>query len=126
MRRHSTVDRPRPAGELILEGLVEDAERRLQEEGIAGDIFLFKNNTDSAGNCYGCHENYLLTRQGEFSRVADALLPFLITRQSDRGRRQGAAGAPGRGLLREPACRTRLGGGLQRHHSLAADHQYPR
>ncbi len=37
-----------------------DAERRLREEGIAGDIYLFKNNTDSAGNSYGCHENYLV------------------------------------------------------------------
>src|SRR4029453_16657326 len=29
------------------------AEARLHEEGIAGKIFLFKNNTDSAGNSYG-------------------------------------------------------------------------
>ena len=69
------------AGERILEGLLVDAEQRLREEGIAGDIYLFKNNTDSAGNSYGCHENYLVGRQGEFSRLADALLPFLITRQ---------------------------------------------
>lgn len=69
------------AGERILEDLLIDAERRLAEEGIGGDIFLFKNNTDSAGNSYGCHENYLVTRAGEFSRVADVLLPFLVTRQ---------------------------------------------
>ncbi|HEV2636596.1 MAG TPA: Pup--protein ligase [Actinocrinis sp.] len=69
------------AGERILEGLVVDAERRLHEEGIAGDVYLFKNNTDSAGNSYGCHENYLVTRHGEFSRLADVLIPFLVTRQ---------------------------------------------
>lgn len=69
------------AGERILEGLLVEAEARLHEEGIAGDIYLFKNNTDSAGNSYGCHENYLVHRQGEFSRLAEALLPFLITRQ---------------------------------------------
>jgi proteasome accessory factor A len=69
------------AGERILEDLLIDAERRLADEGIGGDIFLFKNNTDSAGNSYGCHENYLVTRAGEFSRVADVLLPFLVTRQ---------------------------------------------
>jgi proteasome accessory factor A len=46
------------AGERILEGLLPDADRRLREEGIAGDMYLFKNNTDSAGNSYGCHENY--------------------------------------------------------------------
>jgi len=69
------------AGERILEGLLQDAERRLREEGIAGDIYLFKNNTDSAGNSYGCHENYLVGRHGEFSRIADILVPFLVTRQ---------------------------------------------
>ncbi len=69
------------AGERILEGLLVDADRRLREEGIAGDIYLFKNNTDSAGNSYGCHENYLVGRHGEFSRLADILIPFLVTRQ---------------------------------------------
>jgi proteasome accessory factor A len=69
------------AGERILEDLLVDAERRLADEGIGGDIFLFKNNTDSAGNSYGCHENYLVGRAGEFSRIADVLLPFLVTRQ---------------------------------------------
>jgi proteasome accessory factor A len=69
------------AGERILEGLLIDAERRLHEEGIAGDVYLFKNNTDSAGNSYGCHENYLVSRQGEFGKVADVLIPFLVTRQ---------------------------------------------
>src|ERR671924_361513 len=69
------------AGERILEDLLVDAERRLVDEGIGGDIYLFKNNTDSAGNSYGCHENFLVTRAGEFSRIADVLLPFLVTRQ---------------------------------------------
>ncbi|MFC0863734.1 MULTISPECIES: Pup--protein ligase [Sphaerimonospora] len=69
------------AGERILEGLLVDAEKRLREEGIAGDIYLFKNNTDSAGNSYGCHENYLVGRHGEFGRLADVLIPYLVTRQ---------------------------------------------
>ncbi|TWS28276.1 MULTISPECIES: Pup--protein ligase [Tsukamurella] len=69
------------AGERVLEDLLLDAEQRLQDEGIGGDIYLFKNNTDSAGNSYGCHENYLVGRVGEFSRIADVLLPFLVTRQ---------------------------------------------
>ncbi|HSK28289.1 MAG TPA: Pup--protein ligase [Jiangellales bacterium] len=69
------------AGERVLEGLLVDAEKRLREEGIAGDVYLFKNNTDSAGNSYGCHENFLVARHGEFSRLADVLIPFLVTRQ---------------------------------------------
>jgi len=69
------------AGERIVEALVRAAEQRLAEEGIDGRISLFKNNTDSAGNSYGCHENYLVARVGEFQRLAEALIPFLITRQ---------------------------------------------
>jgi proteasome accessory factor A len=69
------------AGERILEALLTAAEIRLHEEGISGDVFLFKNNTDSAGNSYGCHENYLVARQGEFARMADILIPFFVTRQ---------------------------------------------
>ena len=53
----------------------------MHDEGIAGEIYLFKNNTDSAGNSYGCHENYLVSRAGEFNRLADVLIPFLVTRQ---------------------------------------------
>ena len=69
------------AGERILEGLVIDAERRLHDEGVMGEVYLFKNNTDSAGNSYGCHENYLVERRGDFVRLADAFIPFLISRQ---------------------------------------------
>ena len=69
------------AGERVLEGLVVDAQQRLEHEGVPGTIHLFKNNTDSAGNSYGCHENYLVRRQGDFARLADVLVPFLITRQ---------------------------------------------
>jgi len=69
------------AGERILEALVCDAERRLSEEEVNGDIYLFKNNTDSAGNSYGCHENYLVERAGEFTRLTDRFIPFLISRQ---------------------------------------------
>jgi hypothetical protein len=57
------------------------AEQRLREEGIRGDIYLFKNNTDSAGNSYGCHENYLTSRRDDFGHYAEVLIPFLVSRQ---------------------------------------------
>ena len=69
------------AGERVLESLLHSAEQRLEEEGIRGQIYLFKNNTDSAGNSYGCHENYLVGRQGDFQRIIDTLIPFFVTRQ---------------------------------------------
>jgi proteasome accessory factor A len=69
------------AGEWILEQLVESAEQRLAEEGIRGDIYLFRNNTDSAGNSYGCHENYLTSRDDELNHYTEVLIPFLVSRQ---------------------------------------------
>ena len=69
------------AGEWVLAQLVHGAEERLHEEGIKGEIFLFKNNTDSAGNSYGCHENYLTDREDDFVRHTQVLIPFLISRQ---------------------------------------------
>lgn len=69
------------AGERILEGLSLEAEDRLEQEGINGEVYLFKNNTDSAGNSYGCHENYLLDRHTDFAQLASVFIPFLISRQ---------------------------------------------
>ncbi len=69
------------AGERILEQLLASAEQRLREEGIRGVIYLFKNNTDSAGNSYGCHENYLTSRRDEFGHYAEVLIPFFVSRQ---------------------------------------------
>jgi proteasome accessory factor A len=69
------------AGERILDHLVSGAEARLREEGIRGVIYLFKNNTDSAGNSYGCHENYLTSRRDDFAHYTEVLIPFLVSRQ---------------------------------------------
>jgi len=69
------------AGERILEGLLASAEARLREEGVRGVVYLFKNNTDSAGNSYGCHENYLTSRRDDFGHYAEVLIPFLVSRQ---------------------------------------------
>ncbi len=69
------------AGERILEQLLTFAEGRLREEGIRGVVYLFKNNTDSAGNSYGCHENYLTSRRDDFGHYAEVLIPFLVSRQ---------------------------------------------
>ncbi len=68
-------------GERIMEDLVINAQAHMEEQGIPGRLHMFKNNTDSSGNSYGCHENYLVRRQGDFNRLADILVPFLISRQ---------------------------------------------
>jgi proteasome accessory factor A len=69
------------AGERIVEELLLTAERRLRENGIDCDLFVFKNNTDSVGNTYGCHENYLVERTVNFHKLAELLIPFFATRQ---------------------------------------------
>ena len=50
----------------MLEACLPAAEERLREEGLSGEIYIFKNNTDSLGNTYGCHENFLMRRDVDF------------------------------------------------------------
>ena len=69
------------AGDRIVEELAVSAEIRLNAEGIKGQIHLFKNNMDAAGNSYGCHENFSVSRKKNFEEVTESIIPFLITRQ---------------------------------------------
>lgn len=69
------------AGERILERLLVAASQQLRDEGIRGSVYLFKNNTDSAGNSYGCHENYLTSRSDDLGHYAEVLIPFFVSRQ---------------------------------------------
>ena len=69
------------AGMAIMHDLVRQAQDRMAEDGVRGDVYLFRNNVDSAGNSYGCHENYLVARTDDLHTLADALVPFLVTRQ---------------------------------------------
>ncbi|GFP32364.1 Pup amidohydrolase [Candidatus Hakubella thermalkaliphila] len=66
------------AGERIL-----DLSRQKAEiiRGRGERIIVYKNNTDSKGNSYGCHENYLLDRKTPFPSIIRDLMPFLVTRQ---------------------------------------------
>ena len=69
------------AGDRMVHDLARRTQEGLAEEGIAGHVRVFRNNTDFSGNSYGSHENYLVERRGPFQPLADALLPFLVTRQ---------------------------------------------
>src|SRR2546422_51348 len=44
-------------------------------------ILIYKNNTDSKGNSYGTHENYLMDRRVPFARIVQHMMPFFVTRQ---------------------------------------------
>ena len=69
------------AGERIVAQLAYSAERRMKNDGINGKISVFKNNTDTPGNTFGCHENYLMDRRITFRQLASKLIPFFVTRQ---------------------------------------------
>ncbi|MBG6226032.1 proteasome accessory factor A [Arthrobacter sp. CAN_A2] len=44
-------------------------------------VILYKNNTDNKSVSYGSHENYLVPRSVPFSKLAEALIPFFVSRQ---------------------------------------------
>ena len=69
------------AGERIIERLSVTAEKKMRFDGFFGKISVFKNNTDTPGNTYGCHENYLMDRRVSFRQLASQLIPFFVTRQ---------------------------------------------
>lgn len=69
------------AGDRIIGALGATAEQRLAAEGIGGQVYLYKNNTDSVGNSYGSHENYLVSRSTVLKVLGRDLVPFLISRQ---------------------------------------------
>jgi len=69
------------AGERIIERLSTTAERKMRSDGFYGKISVFKNNTDTPGNTYLCHENYLMDRRVSFRQLASQLIPFFVTRQ---------------------------------------------
>lgn len=70
------------AGERIMGKLAQEAQETLRNQG-HGDaaIHVFKNNVDSAGHAFGCHENYLVRRFVPLPLIEAQLLPFLVTRQ---------------------------------------------
>ena len=70
------------AGERIL---AECARRRNHKLPPGYEVRLYKNNTDFAGHSYGCHDNYLMSRDIAWDGIVAGILPFLITRQTFAG-----------------------------------------
>ena len=66
------------AGERILEDSIAAAAATVPD---AQPVFIYKQNSDGKGNSYGCHENYLVSRQVPFPDLVKHLTPFFVTRQ---------------------------------------------
>jgi proteasome accessory factor A len=69
------------AGEWLMASRLKPAEEKLAAEGYHGTLYAYKNNVDSMGNTYGCHENYLLDRNLDFWHLTEQITPFFVTRQ---------------------------------------------
>lgn len=67
-------------GDELLNQLNDAARSSLSQLPDPEEIYLFRNNVDSEGNSFGCHENYLLHRRRDFRQVADGLVAFFVTR----------------------------------------------
>jgi proteasome accessory factor A len=81
------------AGEEIIRSSMQLANEGLPEHS---EIVIYKNNSDGKGNSYGCHENYLVSRQTPFTQIAQQITTHFVTRQIFCG--AGKVGAEHRGL----------------------------
>lgn len=63
------------AGDWIVATAAREASRVLGVE-----LHIFKNNTDSKGASYGCHENYLLHRSTRWTDIVAGFTTFLVSR----------------------------------------------
>ena len=81
------------AGEEIVRRSMQIANDGLPPES---EIVLYKNNSDGKGNSYGCHENYLVSREVPFTRIAQQITTHFVSRQIFCG--AGKVGVEHRGI----------------------------
>ncbi|MEM1332106.1 MAG: proteasome accessory factor PafA2 family protein, partial [Actinomycetota bacterium] len=82
----------RAADEIIRAAMV--AARGVLADG--ADVVVHKNNSDGKGNSYGCHENYLVSRETPFGRLSQQITPHFVTRQIFCGAGKVGCELPGR------------------------------
>lgn len=68
--------------------------REVMHDG--AEIVIYKNNSDGKGNSYGCHENYLVSRETPFGRIVAQVTPHFVTRQVFCGAGKVGCEQPGR------------------------------
>jgi len=61
------------------------------------EMIIYKNNSDGKGNSYGCHENYLVSRETSFLRLVSEITPHFVTRQIYCGAGKVGCESPGMG-----------------------------
>lgn len=68
------------AGEQFVQRLADTANATLSERGVPAAIHVLRNNADSFGQTFGCHENYSMSRDSDFEHLLRALTALLVTR----------------------------------------------
>ncbi len=92
------------AGDVVLNRAAANLER-LHREGVSvlkekdpcPPLKFYKNNVDGKGASYGSHENYQYSRYTDFAALAQALIPFFVTRQVIVGAGRVGIGQEGEG-----------------------------
>jgi len=88
------------AGERVLWESARRRNERIAEVHPERTVRLYKNNTDFVGHSYGCHDNYLMSRQTPWERIVTGSIPFLVTRQIFAG--AGKMGIEGENTQSQP------------------------
>ncbi len=68
------------AGERFVQDLADTANATLLERGVPATIHIVRNNADSFGQTFGCHENYSASRATDFEHLVRGLTALLVTR----------------------------------------------
>ncbi|MFJ2621760.1 depupylase/deamidase Dop [Glutamicibacter sp. NPDC087344] len=94
---YSSPESTTPRAAVLWDQAGDEVMRRAADSAAAlgaGELLLYKNNTDNKSVSYGAHENYLVPRSVEFGSLVSGLTPFFATRQIFCG-----AGRVGKGML---------------------------
>lgn len=90
------------AGDVVLNtaaaniaSLYEQGVSVLKDKEPCPPLKFYKNNVDGKGASYGSHENYQYSRHTDFPTLAQALIPFFVTRQVLVGAGRVGIGAEG-------------------------------
>ncbi|MDN5762402.1 MAG: proteasome accessory factor PafA2 family protein [Microlunatus sp.] len=68
------------AGDRFVQDLADTANAVLAERGVPAGIHVLRNNADSFGQTFGCHENYSASRSSDFGHLIRTLTALLVTR----------------------------------------------
>jgi len=80
------------AGEEVLRRSMRASRHSLPE---GEELVIYKNNSDGKGNSYGCHENYLMSRDVPFGQIVGLATSHFVSRQIFTGSGKVGAEAPG-------------------------------